>query len=152
MKLSGRARRSVVTACLHHHFDIFAAFLEFFAKNNSSQITLVFYDLGIQNISIQWIHHHYPFVIVRKFDYTKFPDFFDVDIARGESLGVKNSNTREAIRNRTVQKTLSMLDMILKFFFIALNSKTDWTLQNLPTEIVNKNKERFNLHLQPPRM
>ena len=31
-----------------------------------------------------------------------------------------------------------MSDMILKFFFIALNSKTDWTLQNLPTEIVNK--------------
>ena len=45
-----------------------------------------------------------------------------------------------------------MLDMILKFFFIALNSKTDWTLQNLPTEIVNKNMERFNLHLQPPRL
>jgi len=42
-----------------------------------------------------------------------------------------------------------MSDMILKFFFIALHSKTDWTLQNLPTEIVNKNMERFNLHLQP---
>ena len=42
--------------------------------------------------------------------------------------------------------------MILKFSFIALNSKTDWTLQNLPTEIVNKNMERFNLHLQPPRL
>ena len=67
-------------------------------------------------------------------------------------LGVKNANTREAIRNITVQKTLSMSDMILKFFFIALNSKTDWTLQNLPTEIVNKNMERFKLHLQPPRM
>jgi len=73
-------------------------------------------------------------------------------LTRLESLGVKNTNTREAIRNRTVQKTLSMSDMILKFFFIALNSKTDWTLQNLPTEIVNKNMERFNLHLQPPRL
>jgi len=72
-------------------------------------------------------------------------------LTRLESLGVKNTNTREAIRNRTVQKTLSMSDMILKFSFIALNSKTDWTLQNLPTEIVNKNMERFNLHLQPPR-
>jgi len=72
-------------------------------------------------------------------------------LTRLESLGVKNRNTREAIRNMTVQKTLSMSDMILKFFFIALNSKTDWTLQILPTEIVNKNMERFNLHLQPPR-
>jgi len=65
-----------------------------------------------------------------------------------ESLGVKN----QTIRNRTVQKTLSMSDVILKFFYIALNSKTDLTLQNLPTEIVNRNMERFNLHLQPPRL
>jgi len=47
--------------------------------------------------------------------------------------------------------TLSMSDMILKFFFIALKSKSDCTLQILPTEIVNKNMERFNLHLQPQR-
>jgi len=72
-------------------------------------------------------------------------------VTRLESLGVKNKTTREAIRNRTVQKTLSMSDMILKFFFVASKSKTDWTLQNLPTEIVNKNMERFNPHLQPPR-
>jgi len=60
-------------------------------------------------------------------------------LTRLESLGVKNENTREAIRNRTVQKTLSMSDMILKFSFIALNSKSDCTFQILPTEIVNKN-------------
>jgi len=55
-------------------------------------------------------------------------------LTRLESLRVKNKNTREAIRNRTVQKTLSMSDMILKFFFIALNSKSNCTLQILPTE------------------
>ena len=38
--------------------------------------------------------------------------------------------------------------MILKFFFIALNSKTEWALQSIPTEITNKNIERYNLHLQ----
>jgi len=73
-------------------------------------------------------------------------------LTRLESLGVKNKNTREAIRNRTVQKTLFMSDMILKFFFIELHSKTEWALQTLPTEITNKNMERFNLHLQPSRM
>ena len=73
-------------------------------------------------------------------------------LTRLESLGVKNKNTREAVRNRTVQKPLSMSDIILKFFFIALNSKSDCTLQILPTEIVNKNMERFNLHLQSPRL
>jgi len=56
-------------------------------------------------------------------------------------------NTREAIWNRTVQKTLSMSDMILKFFVIALNSKIEWTLQSLPTEITNKSMEN-NLYLQ----
>jgi len=35
-------------------------------------------------------------------------------LTRLESLGVKNISTREAIRNRTVHKTLSMSDMILK--------------------------------------
>jgi len=69
-------------------------------------------------------------------------------LTRLESLGVKNKNAREAIRNRMVQKPLSMSDIILEFFFIALNSKTEWTLQSLPTEITNKNKERYNLHLQ----
>jgi len=73
-------------------------------------------------------------------------------LTRLESLGVKNKNTREAIRKRTVQKTLSMSDMFLKFFLIALNSKTEWTLQTLPAEIANKNMERFNLHLQPSEM
>ena len=73
-------------------------------------------------------------------------------LTRLESLGVKSKNTQEAIRNRTVQKTLCVSDMMLKFFFIALNSKTEWTLQTLPTEITNKNMERFNLHLQPSRM
>jgi len=71
---------------------------------------------------------------------------------RLESLGVKNKNTREAIRNKTVQKTLFMSDMILKFFLIAPNCKTEWTLQTLPTKITNKNMENFNLHLQPPRL
>jgi len=37
-------------------------------------------------------------------------------LTRLESLGVKNRNTREAIRNITVQKTLSMSGMILKIF------------------------------------
>jgi len=58
-------------------------------------------------------------------------------LTRLESLGVKNKNTQEAIRNRMVQKPLSMSDMILKFFLIALNSKTEWTLP----EIANKNME-----------
>jgi len=42
---------------------------------------------------------------------------------RLELLGVKNKNTREVIRKQTVQKTLSMSDMILKFFFAAPGRK-----------------------------
>jgi len=73
-------------------------------------------------------------------------------LTRLESLGVKNKDTREAIRKRTVQKTLSISDMLVKFCLVALNSKTECTLQTLPAEIANKNMERFNLHLQPSRM
>jgi len=39
-----------------------------------------------------------------------------------------------------------MSDMILKFFFIALNSNIDWNLQSLPNEINNKNMEKYNLY------
>jgi len=46
-------------------------------------------------------------------------------LTRLESLGVKKKNTRKAIRNRTVQKTRSMSDIILQFFLIVLNSKTE---------------------------
>jgi len=55
-------------------------------------------------------------------------------LSRLEILGVKNKNTRETIRNRTVQKTLSRSNMIPKFCFNAPNSKVEWTLQNLPKE------------------
>jgi len=65
------------------------------------------------------------------------------------TLEVKKKNTREVIQNRTVQKTISMSDMILEFFFIALNSKMEWTLQ--PTEITNKRMEKYNQYLQATR-
>ena len=81
----------------------------------------------------------------RLFTYNPVP--YEIGVARG-----KEQKHAKAIRNRTVQKILSTSDMFLKFFFIALNSKTDWTLQNLPTEIVIKKMERFNLHLQSQRM
>jgi len=61
------------------------------------------------------------------------------------------SSAREAIRNRTVQKTLSMSDIILKFFFIALNSKSDCTLQILPTLWVgNRQQEHGMIQSTPP--
>jgi len=40
-----------------------------------------------------------------------------------------------------------MSDMILKFFFIALNSNTDWNLPSLPKEITNKSMEKYNQYL-----
>jgi len=67
-------------------------------------------------------------------------------VTRLETLGVKNKNRREIIRNRKVQKTLSMSEMILKFYFIALNSNIDWNLQSLPKEITNKNMEKCNIY------
>jgi len=69
-------------------------------------------------------------------------------LIRLETLGVKNKNTRQAIRNRTVHKTLYMSNMILKFFSIALNSRIELTIQSLHTEITNKSMEKYNLYLQ----
>jgi len=66
-----------------------------------------------------------------------------------ETLGCKNKNARETIRNQTIQKTLCMSDMILKIFFAALNSNIDWTIQSLPKEITNKSME-FLQSTSPP--
>jgi len=67
-------------------------------------------------------------------------------LTRSQTLGVKNKDTGELIQNWTVQKTLSMSGIILKFFFIALNSKIDWSLQALPKEITDKNMEKNDLY------
>ena len=61
---------------------------------------------------------------------------------------MKNKKTREFNRNQTVQKNLSMSDMILKFSFITLNSNIEWTLQTLPKDRTNKSMEKYNLYLQ----
>jgi len=71
-------------------------------------------------------------------------------LTRLETLGVKNKNTREAIWSRTVSKTLSVSDMVLKFLFIALNLKIEWTLLFLPTKITNKSMQKYNPYLQAP--
>ena len=73
---------------------------------------------------------------------TQQPVPYETEVARGKEHKHARSHTKQNGQENPVS------DMILKFFFIALNSKTDWTLQTLPTEIVNKNMERSNLHLQ----
>jgi len=69
-------------------------------------------------------------------------------LTRLESLGVKNTNMRESIRKRTVQKTLPMSDMILKFFFIALNSQ-DRLDTPKPTHR-NRQQEHGKIQSTPP--
>jgi len=40
-------------------------------------------------------------------------------------------------------KNLSMSDWILKFFFIALNSNIEWTLQTLPKKVTYKSMGKY---------
>ena len=79
---------------------------------------------------------------------TRLPTHKPVSNKVGVTRSKKQEHFRMSSRKRTVHKTFFMLDMIFKFFFIALNSKTVWTIQSLPTESSNKNMDRFNVHLQ----
>jgi len=58
-----------------------------------------------------------------------------------KSVGVKNKNTREVIRDQTLPDTLPVSDVILKFFFAALNTNLDWAKYSLPKELFNKSME-----------
>ena len=79
---------------------------------------------------------------------TRLPTHKPVSNKVGVTRSKKQEHFRMSSRKRTVHKNFFMLDMIFKFFFIALNSKTVWTIQSLPTESTNKNMDRFNVHLQ----
>jgi len=69
-------------------------------------------------------------------------------LTRLEKLGVNNKNARELIWKQTVQKTLSMLDMILKFFFAAVHSIIDRAIYSLPKKITQKSTGKFKLFLR----
>jgi len=53
--ISMHMKRAVVTACLHNHVDSLGGSLENHDKKNPSNVTLVLYDVGLQNVSAQWI-------------------------------------------------------------------------------------------------
>jgi len=61
-------------------------------------------------------------------------------VLRLESLGVKNKNSRETIRNQMVQKTLSASGMILKKF-LALSTNTNWAATEHPVPTSGYNQE-----------
>jgi len=81
---TGKQTKVVVTAASSNHAHVLVGLLEDIRDKNPLRIPITVFDLGMGPLQILYIQEHFPFVTVRTFDYTKYPGWFDVDIARGE--------------------------------------------------------------------
>ena len=81
---SGRQSRAVVTASSPNHFDVLLGFLESYSQNNPLSVPLLVYSLRLTDQQFDSLLSNFPFVHARKFDFSSYPEYFDVRVARGE--------------------------------------------------------------------
>ncbi len=75
--------RAVVTGASSNHFDVLLDFLRNVQRYNSDKIPVFVYDLGLLSTEHEWLSHHCD-CIVRTFAYQSYPEYFNVQISRGE--------------------------------------------------------------------
>jgi hypothetical protein len=76
--------RATVTGASKNHESTLLSFLQNYHENNRENIPLVVYDLGLSSATLSLIQKRHPWAEVRWFDFTRYPEFFDIDVARGE--------------------------------------------------------------------
>lgn len=76
--------RCTVVGASYNHFDVLIAFLKNYNQFNTNHIPLILYDLGLENNMLKMLRSDFDWLHVRFFNYSAFPSYFDIDIARGE--------------------------------------------------------------------
>ena len=76
--------RATVTGASKNHASTLLSFLQNYRENNGEGIPLVVYDLGLSSATRTLIQQQHPWVQVRWFDFSRYPKFFDIDVAQGE--------------------------------------------------------------------
>jgi len=76
--------RATVTGASKNHESTLLSFLENYHEKNRENIPLVVYDLGLSSTTLLLIQKHHPWTEVRWFNFSRYPDFFDIGVARGE--------------------------------------------------------------------
>lgn len=85
-KLSLLNKNIIVTGASSNHELSLLQFI-YHCFNNNKDIALVVWDLGLSKIFrklILSVINHYKYIIYKKFDYSKYPSYFNISISQGE--------------------------------------------------------------------
>lgn len=83
--LTSKIQKVVITGASSNHFDVLIGFLDNYIRMaEHTNIPLFVYDLGLSNVQATHLEKHYAKVVIRTFEYEKYPSYFDINIARGE--------------------------------------------------------------------
>jgi hypothetical protein len=74
----------VVTGASQNHFKSLYQFLNNININFPEFKNVIVYDLGLENNNINIIKNYFPNYIYKFFDYTKYPNFFNIKINAGQ--------------------------------------------------------------------
>lgn len=74
---------TIVTGASQNHFRSLCQFLRS-VPNAGMDVKCYVYDLGLDENSVKYLHSEFPSYIHKTFDYSKYPSYFDINIAAGE--------------------------------------------------------------------
>ncbi len=78
-----KVKLTIVTGCDSSHFKSQIQFLNSLYQHEPS-IKTIYYDLGITDVQRNTIVNNFPFVVVKKFDFIEYPDYFNIKKNAGE--------------------------------------------------------------------
>lgn len=75
---------AVVTGASSNHFDVLLGFLSNLEANNPTNIPVIVYSLDLSEKQRQEISERFERTDLKSFNFSAYPPYFDVEIARGE--------------------------------------------------------------------
>lgn len=74
---------TIVSGCSQNHFYSLIEFLNS-CKNIEIPYSIIVYDLGIEESCLERLENDYPNISLRTFDYSKYPDYYNISKNAGE--------------------------------------------------------------------
>lgn len=75
---------TIVTGCSQNHFWPEIQFLRSLFESQQPEFQCYFYDLGISPKHKEFLVNKFPKVVIRSFDYSKYPSYFNIHMNAGQ--------------------------------------------------------------------
>ena len=75
---------NIVTGCSQNHFWAEIQFLRSLFESKQTEFQCYFYDLGISPKHKEFLVKKFPHVLLRTFDYSKYPSYFNIRVSAGQ--------------------------------------------------------------------